>query len=276
MINLKIHFSFVLSLFALQSLAQDSLKTYEAERKAKLAVYQIVKHSGLVPNFEIVELEDISTAVAYQKGKKRYIGYNAFFLERLTQETGTDWSAISVLAHEIGHHFLGHTLHPPTSFSEELEADKYSGFILYQMGATLEETLAAIKEVGHEFDTTFHPSIQLRQQAIKQGWEEARAIDQGTHNIDMADSIDNQIVSKLNFIDDRGNYYISNENSVLLFNSFAQPVKIGNIDTCDKQSYPRKLHFDTETYYIDHQGKVWNITLNGLVFPIGKLTKYKK
>lgn len=253
--------------------AQDSLSsTFDTERKAKLAVYQIVRHSGLSPNFNIIELDDISTAVAFQKGKKRYIGYNAQFLKRLTTETGTDWSAISVMAHEIGHHFLGHTLHPPTTFSEELEADKYSGFILFNMGATLEETLAAINEVGHEFDSLFHPSFEIRQTSIKTGWLEAKALSEGKNYISLSDSIDETIVSQLNFIDDKGNYYISTSNDVFLFDSFAQPVKVGIIDSCSKKSYPQKLHFDTETYYVDSQGNIWNVTLNEMAFPIGKIT----
>lgn len=270
--KLFIHTILFIFLLPITCHSQDSTSTIGTERKAKLAVYQIVRHSGLVPNFNVVELDDISTAVAYQKGKKRYIGYNPQFLKRLTLETGTDWSAISVMAHEIGHHLLGHTMHPPTSFSEELEADKYSGFILFQMGASLEETLAAIVEVGHQFDSLFHPSHHLRQQTIKAGWLEAQQLKEGNYTFDMNDSIDASIVSKVKFINDRGNYYINNQNDVLLFNSFAQPVKIGKVDSCDKKSYQQKLLFDKETYYVDSKGNIWNITLNEMVFPIGKIS----
>ncbi|MEM9024266.1 MAG: M48 family metalloprotease, partial [Bacteroidota bacterium] len=81
----------------------------EPDKEAKVAVSRIVQYTGLAPNFIIVE-GDVSTALAYIKDNKRYIAYNPAFIRKLRTKTRTDWGAVSVLAHEIGHHLSGHTL----------------------------------------------------------------------------------------------------------------------------------------------------------------------
>jgi hypothetical protein len=86
----------------------------------------------------------------------------------------TYWTSISILAHEIGHHLSGHTLKTGTNhFQKELEADKFSGFVLYKMGASLEQAIAAITLFGDLIDTRTHPNKTKRIEAIKAGWNEA-------------------------------------------------------------------------------------------------------
>ena len=129
------------------------------DKEAKIAVSKIVRYTGLTANFHIVS-KDVSTAVAYIQKGKRCIAYNPEFIERLRNATKTDWAAVSVLAHEIGHHLLGHTLKKKWKPRVmKLMADKFSGFILHQMGAKLEEAKAAMNAVGHKFDTISHPPL---------------------------------------------------------------------------------------------------------------------
>lgn len=105
------------------------------------------------------------------------IAYNPVFLSRILDTTRTDWSAVSVLAHEIAHHLLGHTLDPDAVHpGDELACDRYSGFILQRMGATLEESLAAMEVAGNVHGTRAHPPRHARLAAIRQGWEEAARI----------------------------------------------------------------------------------------------------
>ncbi len=155
-------------LYACLVSAQDGMLN---ERAAKEAVYRIVRHSGLQPVFTVRENTGIPTAVAYIKGKERVIAYNPAFMARVMDSTCTNWSAISVLAHEIGHHLLGHTLDPGNVHTgDELACDIYSGFILHAMGATKEEALAAMDVAGNPHGTENHPPKHARLNAIQQGW----------------------------------------------------------------------------------------------------------
>ena len=64
-------------------------------------------------------------------------------LARLTG--GDPWAPVSIMAHEIGHHLSGHTITSGGSRPAiELEADKFSGYVLYRMGATQTAATKAI------------------------------------------------------------------------------------------------------------------------------------
>ena len=81
---------------------------------------------------------------------------------------------MSILAHEIGHHLSGHTITKKGSNpNDELEADKYSGFVLYKLGASLSDATYAIRELGSENGSSTHPPKSERIRAISQGWNEA-------------------------------------------------------------------------------------------------------
>ncbi len=98
---------------SLNALGQDDYDAVQVasvtDQQAKQAVGKILQYTGLPQNFIVVP-QNVSTAVAYIKNKKRYIGYNDGFVDRICDQANTDWAAISVLAHEIAHHLAGHTM----------------------------------------------------------------------------------------------------------------------------------------------------------------------
>jgi len=105
-----------------------------------------MKYTGLLSNF-IIKTADVPNAKASISGSTRYVLYNQLFMKRVKQQTNTDWAAISILAHEIGHHLSGHTLDDQgTRPNKELEADRFSGFVLAKMSATLEEAIITISK----------------------------------------------------------------------------------------------------------------------------------
>src|SRR3954465_14441219 len=71
--------------------------------EAKTMITDIIAVIGLKPNFEIME-GDVDNAAAVIYEGKRYILYNASFINRLNATAGNKWASISILAHEIGHH----------------------------------------------------------------------------------------------------------------------------------------------------------------------------
>jgi predicted HD phosphohydrolase len=136
-------------------------------------VERIIDAVGLKSNFEI-QPANIENAAAIVYGGRRYVLYNPTFINNLVKTTGTEWAAISVLAHEIGHHLNGHTVTPGGSQpAQELEADEFSGYVLRKMGATLAQSQAAMKTLATANATYTHPAQYDRLASIEKGWNHA-------------------------------------------------------------------------------------------------------
>ncbi|UHD47022.1 TPM domain-containing protein [Aureimonas altamirensis] len=140
------------------------------------AVGAIMRFTGLPQNFRIMEGEVPNAAAMIVLGPdgipQRVIAYNAGFMEEVRTATrDNNWSPLSIMAHEIGHHLSGHTMvpggsQPPT----ELEADTFSGFVLFKMGAALPDAQIAIRALIPEADGPTHPGRAKRLAAIEAGW----------------------------------------------------------------------------------------------------------
>lgn len=156
----------------------EGSKTVQAapgDPDAATIIQQIIDVVGLKPNFE-VKAANVLNAAAVVYGGKRYILYNPNFFNGLTRATGNKWAAVSVLAHEIGHHLDGHTLTGSGSRPEtELEADEFSGFVLRKMGASLNDAQAAMKMAAQQRSSATHPGQYDRLTAIADGWNKADA-----------------------------------------------------------------------------------------------------
>ena len=137
---------------------------FSTNEDAEIAVDRILDQVGLFRNFIIVECPNINNAVArnieMEDGLKgRYILYDADFFKRFNDASLNDWPALSILAHEIGHHLNGHALNNLGSNHKfELEADEFSGFVLGKMKATLSEAQSAISSLRYTKATTTHPA----------------------------------------------------------------------------------------------------------------------
>ena len=164
--------------------------TVDSKKEADESVTKIVSYTGLVQNFQITENPGIPTARAYIKKKQRYIEYNPQFMLRVKDRTKSDWGSISVLAHEIGHHLSGHTLAKRKNNThdenrqEELDADRFSGFILYKMGATLDEAKLALTTVELKSNPETHPQKTERLIAITLGWLDANKLEERFSTVD--------------------------------------------------------------------------------------------
>lgn len=152
----------------------EALWGFDSDRDAEDAVTRIMNYTGLPQNFEVMR-GNVDNAMAAIRGESRVIVYSQSFMERVKQETNTDWSAVSILAHEIGHHLAGHTLSKDGSRPKtELEADKFSGHVLFKMGAQLEDAKAAMRAVAGDAGSSTHPPKSARLVAIETGWFDAR------------------------------------------------------------------------------------------------------
>ena len=144
---------------------------------AEKVVDQILRPIGLMRNFKVIECSNTDNCFATVLKGQRCLVYDGAFMQKIVEETETDWSAISIMAHEIGHHLQGHTIDGRGGQPiKEIEADKFSGFVLHQLGASLDESLVAVRALGDERATATHPAKPVRIDAIRKGWSEAEAM----------------------------------------------------------------------------------------------------
>ena len=267
--------------FSGNNYAQDSLSTeayeFEPDKVAKEAVSKIVQYTGLTPNFIIVSDNDISTAIAYLKNNKRYIAYNPKFIEKLNDKTQTNWAAVSVLAHEIGHHFSGHTLLKNSYPGDELIADKFSGFILFQMGAKLDEAKAALGAIGHELDTTKHPPKNARLEAIQEGWSEAELLqDVNAFSEKKVSASKTKFIYQCTFKNDDNIYLVDEKDNIIWYDNYGKPIIIGLKKESKNNKYNWIYNYLDNYYGVDHKGKIWKETTYGSVFIVGEAKLIKK
>lgn len=154
------------------SLRSDFASVYEASSYINTMLDRI----NWQQNFQVREQNGINNAYATISRGQRYIVYDNRFLERLDSYAGTKWASISVLAHEMGHHYYNHMLTGSGSTPpKEVEADFFSGYVMAKMGAGLEEAKAAMSKIASPEQSSSHPAKADRLNAITKGWNSANS-----------------------------------------------------------------------------------------------------
>jgi hypothetical protein len=127
-------------------------------------------------NFNLKEQNGIQNAYATMSGGQRWIVYDNNFLEDIDAYAKTKWASISIMAHEMGHHYYDHVVsNRGSNVPSEIEADAFSGYMIQKQGGTLEQALAAMTAIGTEKQTATHPAKADRLKAITRGWNAAKA-----------------------------------------------------------------------------------------------------
>jgi Bacterial SH3 domain len=158
--------------------SQGIMRSFQADQDANEVFRQVLAAVGLgwISDRILLRASDVPDAEArYDKESgERFIFYNATFMQQIKAKSGNYWPAMSILAHEIGHHLAFHVEIPGRNHEFELEADYFSGFVLGKLGATLDETQAAMRSVGGKTATETHPAVSDRLQVITIGWTDGR------------------------------------------------------------------------------------------------------
>jgi tetratricopeptide (TPR) repeat protein len=169
----------------------NNFSSYE---NADIALDKILDVTGMAKRFVLMECSDISNCIATAYKGIRYILYDRDFMDAIATKTNS-WSSMSILAHEIGHHVNGHSLDliiyatesakaPTLSESRhmEIEADEYSGFVMFRLGASLSQAQEAIRLISTNDDDSYstHPARDKRLRAIERGYNKAKG--QGSNN----------------------------------------------------------------------------------------------
>lgn len=161
---------------------QEYVNSFITDKEAENALDKILSVIGASKNFRLQSCDNINNAIAVTFKGNRYILYDKKFMQLITDYTN-NWSNLFILAHEVGHHINGHTrdaalsaILDDTSLAkqrqEELEADKFAGFVLAKLGASLNQTIAAIDLMTTNSDDRYstHPNKNKRIEAIRIGF----------------------------------------------------------------------------------------------------------
>lgn len=155
----------------------SSVFGFETRSEAEDIIKDILDLFGLEPTFKIYAA-GVDNAEARIINEERVIIYNQNFISAVETKTGSKWAAKSILAHEVAHHVQGHTIKAGGSQPKlELEADKWSGFVLYKLGAKLQESQTAMEKYASTTGSSTHPARSDRLQAIAVGWSNAKYLE---------------------------------------------------------------------------------------------------
>jgi hypothetical protein len=151
---------------------RNVLKTnFQSVYEAKEIVNNMLTKVNWKENFSIREQNGIRNAYATIINKTRWIVYDNDFLEDIDAYSSTKWASVSILAHEMGHHYYDHVVSSSGSTPpKEIEADAFSGYVMQKMGASLQESIAAISAIASDRASNSHPGKKDRIDAITKGW----------------------------------------------------------------------------------------------------------
>lgn len=136
-------------------------------------VESIKKVIGInVPFVTYISKGEDNAYATIANGGKRILVIDHMFMHTVNKESGTEWAAISIIAHEIGHHVAGFNRRA-TQHEAEFDADYWSGYVLQKLGSSEEAATKCIMRYGTEIDTKSHPNKYSRRDAIKKGWRDA-------------------------------------------------------------------------------------------------------
>jgi hypothetical protein len=262
------------------------------------AVARIVTRAGHMNNF-ILYSANVPNAVATMLGNRRAILYSQDFMVHLQQN---DWMRLSILAHEIAHHLHGDPLGAASaSDTREMEsqADRYSGFILQQLGASLDDVQAAIKAISSEQGTALHPPKSVRLVAVTNGWISAK--EQGEKAKTLKSTKDKpeaptpqkrvteavappksndptpDFVAEISMNNDSSRYFLNRTGTIMGVTPFpSKSIVYGRQLPSANPKWAWVMQTPNGNFPVDPKGIVWSQTKQGVFTAVGKVASMPK
>lgn len=114
-------------------------------------------------------------AYATTVGGRQFIGVDPECVGPLKTGERYEWRAVGILCHEIGHLLASHTTNQKKATPvEESEADEWSGWAMFRLGATLAQAQTAASSMDVAGSDT-HPARSVRMESVARGWRSASA-----------------------------------------------------------------------------------------------------
>ncbi|MDR6193304.1 hypothetical protein [Siphonobacter sp. SORGH_AS_0500] len=140
-------------------------------------VNKTLKQLGIDNNiYTIYQSSSVRYASAGVDRKQPYFKFNPELLLNFNEKCGSTWAIISIIFHEINHHFTGdYYRYEETNEAIELRADYFSGFQMRKLSEiyksiTEQDAIAAISTIADDNPKNY-PSKQKRIDEIKRGWK---------------------------------------------------------------------------------------------------------
>ena len=130
-------------------------------------VLDVLEIQGQLP----VYLGPVQNAAAFPAtfNSAAHIVYNPHFLNSLFEQNR--YAALSVLAHEVGHH-VDNSRFSSNSWSRELGADFVAGCALSRMNVSFNDATYALKTMFDVYGSPSHPDTPKRLNAMKSGYQQ--------------------------------------------------------------------------------------------------------
>ena len=173
-------------------------------KDAEDALNRVCNAADIPNNFTLLSCPGVGNCFALYKDGVSYIVYDPQFFKRVltfrfTEKSlpgstkklpgSNDWVALTILAHELGHHLCQHTTNPAlsskyTPIQLELQADEFAGSIMHRLGATLAQAQQAMRtDIVSEAATDTHPARKDRLAAIAKGYNKIANNGQNNNNV---------------------------------------------------------------------------------------------
>lgn len=159
---------------------------FMTEQDVERLITDMLDRIDIQNRYLIVSCTKVENCQAMIYRGKPYILYNPEFLQEVKRlnfssaeikVSSRNWEALAILAHELGHHVNNHLLNPhpdATTRDMELEADAFAGAMIFRMGGSRENAMAAFLGLP-EKGTYTHPGRQQRLDAVARGWDRVKS-----------------------------------------------------------------------------------------------------
>ena len=249
-------------------------------------VVDVIRETGLAQNFIIIP-GDVDDVIAYIENNERVLSYNPNFMKQVQNDS--NWVGISVLARQIGHHLGNHELkNGKPSAEEELDADRYAGFVLQKMGATMQDAIHALEE-GLKDKTDFTVNKNKRIAALVEGFNKAKSLSMDTvvvnkikiPEIDKVNTTEKKVnakkqpeyVYKVYLAIDNKFYYIDEQDAVFEEKENGTYVKVGEKRSSTRPGFDWLFTKGDNSYGVDLKGRLWVFSTEGNFKVIGQAVK---
>jgi tetratricopeptide (TPR) repeat protein len=149
------------------------------------AVNDILRNAGLNgSNFIIKNCNNVENAIALNYKNERFILMDENYFSNLLGSNNLMY--LMILGHEIGHHLHGHlvtkTISDIDERRQELQADRFSGYIIGKKGFDFVDVEKIARNVFPTESSKSHPGLNERLDALKQGYNDAISEQQAVIN----------------------------------------------------------------------------------------------
>lgn len=167
----------------------DPIYAFPADANARELVRQILSAVESNPNFQL-RASNVATVTAGISGDTRIVLYNQF-LFGAENKGRMKWINLAILAHQIGHHVNKHSLVKDAEQRKamELEADRFSAYVLFKLGASAEQAAYALETDDALNQPANYPSRSNRVDSIIAVWHSAKTVHDNYDFAEVTDEI---------------------------------------------------------------------------------------